>query len=496
MTPSLLHRYGTAAAVCVLLSLNSGCDEPATKLSIPAKPPQSLQVQPDKPAVVTLRPVTSPSVIRTSAEIEDLPPVNDDCGPLLPSPLNAEAAAPQSPDPVPAETSQQQSFDRDTHGAAVATPSTELPSVLHKANEPVPVTSAHRDVDAVPPPAAQTFAAPPNQLDETGILAWGASTPTPELFAVARQADAHVAKGIQFAERGASFTARAEFLQALRLCADALDQQRETTAHRRALSAGLTALDEAKSFLGPAGGVATNLTVGEIMAGHQTPLLKRGDDIAGLTPADAMQRYFTFAQEQLASAGGDLAPAASALYALGKLETLSLPAGAATIGSIQSARAVVYFQAALVIQPQHALAANELGVLLARHGRLRDAKAVLMHSVRIKPESSALHNLAIVHAELGERDHAQQAELQSQQLATQTPSTVGVATAPGVQWVDPSAFASTSQAGGRTSIPPPVLADAPQEQTEEPAEEPVEEEAPRTAFQRLTSWLPWAGLQR
>jgi Flp pilus assembly protein TadD len=339
------------------------------------------------------------------------------------------------------------------------------------------------------------LAAPPNQLDETGILAWGASAPTPELFAIARQADAHIAKGIQLAERGASFTARAEFLQALRLCADALDQQRETTAHRRTLSAGLTALDEAKTFLGPAGGVATNLTVSEIVAGHQTPLLKRGDDIAGLTPADAMQRYFTFAQEQLASAGGDLAPAASAVYALGKLEMLSLPAGAPTIGSIQSARAVVYFQAALVIQPQHALAANELGVLLARHGRLRDAKAVLMHSVRIKPETSALHNLAIVHAELGEAVLAQQAEQQSQQLAGHLPA-AGAATAPGVQWVDPSAFASTSQAGGRSSIPPPALAEAQEEETEQLAEKPAEEEAPRTAFQRLTTWFPWAGSQR
>jgi Flp pilus assembly protein TadD len=496
-----MHQYGTAAAICVLVSLTCGCDQPATQLSIPAPARQSSLKPPEKPAAVTLQPVTRPSVIRASAEIEDLPPVIDNCGPLLPPPLYAEIDAPQSPDPAPAETAHQQPCDTELPGAALQKPSTELPSVLRKTNEPIPATSARRVEDAVAPPAAQTLAAPPNQLDETGILAWGASTPTPELFAVARQADAHVAKGIQLAERGASFTARAEFLQALRLCADVLDQQRETTAHRRALSAGLAALDEAKSFLGPAGGVSTNLTVAEIVAGHHTPLLKRGDDLASLAPADAMQRYFTFAQEQLASAGGDLAPAASALYALGKLEMLSLPAGAATIGSIQSARAVVYFQAALVIQPQYSLAANELGVLLARHGRLRDAKNVLLHSVRIKPESSALHNLAIVHTELGERDHAQQAELQSQQLAAKTQSAAGVATAPGVQWVDPSAFASTSQAGGRSlAIPPPVLTGAPELETEEPAaelaEEPAGEEAPRTAFQRLTNWLPWSGSQR
>jgi tetratricopeptide (TPR) repeat protein len=507
MTPSLVYRYGTAAVISVFLSLASGCDKPATSRSTTAaRRPQALPAQPDKPALATLQPVATSAVIRASAEIEALPPVDDDCGPLLPPPVNAETPPPQTPDLTPAEPVERQSVDTKLQGTTVEKPSPSLPSVLRKTNEPIPATNVLHDESTVlppaaHPPAAQTIAAPPNHLDETGILAWGASTPSPELFAVARQADAHVAKGIQLAERGASFTARAQFLQALRLCADALDQQRETTAHRRALSAGLAALDEAKSFLGPAGGVATSLTVAEIVAGHQTPLLKRADDVTGLTPADAMQRYFTYAQEQLASAGGDLAPAASALYALGKLEMLSLPVGAPTIGSIQSARAVVYFQAALVIQPQHALAANELGVLLARHGRLRDAKAVLQHSVRVNAEPSALRNLAVVHAELGEHSLAQQAEQQSQHLAAQSPAAAGATAATGVQWIDPNAFASTSQVAGRSSsIPPPVLTDATEAETEESADELAEEsaevEAPRTAFQRLTTWLPWAGSQR
>jgi hypothetical protein len=40
------------------------------------------------------------------------------------------------------------------------------------------------------------------------------------------------------------------------------------------------------------------------------------------------------------------------------------------------------------------------------------------------------------------------------------------------------------------------LTDATEAETEESAEEPAEEETPRTAFQRLTTWLPWAGSQR
>ncbi len=207
-----------------------------------------------------------------------------------------------------------------------------------------------------------------------------------------------------------------------------------------------------------------------------------------------MQRYFTFAQEQLASAGGDLAPAAAALYALGKLEMLSLPARAGAIGSIESARAVVYFQAALVVQPQHPLASNELGVLLARHGRLRDAKAVLLHSVSIKPEPSAWHNLAVVHFELGEIDLAQRAEQQSRQSAAQAPAAPGaVASANAVQWIDPTTFARTSQVH-RDSVPALSPAASAQQQPATAAA------SPSTASPRLTAspatWLPWSRSQR
>ena len=204
--------------------------------------------------------------------------------------------------------------------------------------------------------AAAYAVAPKRTLDvevEAAPLA-GPTKSTPELVAIARQADSHITRGLLLAERGAIYSARAEFVQALRLSAAALDSQRNTNAHSRALARGFRALEETKDI---ARAAATTL-----------------DD---QQPAQALQQRLSYAQEQLAAGGGDLQPAASALFALGKLEMTS---ALTKIGSPEAVRAAVYFQAALQVNPRHALAANELGVLLARHGRINEAKAALQYS--------------------------------------------------------------------------------------------------------------------
>jgi hypothetical protein len=147
----------------------------------------------------------------------------------------------------------------------------------------------------------------------------------------------------------------------------------------------------------------------------------------------------------LAAAAGDLQPAATALYALGKLE---ITANSAEIGSLASSRAAVYLQAALIVNPQHAMSANELGVLLAGHGRLEEAKAALLHSVRTAPQAVAWRNLAIVHHRLGEHDLAARAEWESRQGMPN--GSVGMIAhdpaAPLVEWVDPATFAKSTNA--------------------------------------------------
>jgi hypothetical protein len=314
----------------------------------------------------------------------------------------------------------------------------------------------------------------------------GPSNPTPELIAVARQADVHVGRGFRLAERGALFTARAELQRALALAAAALDEQRNTRAHSRALNKGLRALTEAEDFL-----AATRVTgraarmVETIVQSHQTTIL-HGEPSEELHASSAIERYLSYAQEQLAAAAGDLQPAASALYALGKLEM----AAASDIGSLESARAAVYLQAALIVNPQHALAANELGVLFARHGRLVEAKAALSHTLRIASLPAAWRNLSIVHHGLGEVELAGQADREWRETAG-TPSNPGAAAqgTPAVQWVDPATFVQSTQA--RTDAA--VASKASQSPV---AASPLPAEASGKEARGPLSWFPWPGKSR
>jgi hypothetical protein len=319
-------------------------------------------------------------------------------------------------------------------------------------------------------------------LDDRLAPLCGPSDPTPQLIAVARQADSHVGRAQRLAERGALYTARAELRQALALSAAALDEQRNTSAHVRALNNGLRAMSEAEDFLAAVrsmGGTARSIET--IVQSHQTTIL-HGEPLEELAPAHAIERYLSYAQEQLAAAAGDLQPAASALYALGKLEM----SAARDIGSLESARAAVYLQAALIVNPQHALAANELGVLFARHGRLGEAKAALSHTLRIASLPAAWRNLSIVHRGLGEMDQAGQAEQQWQEAANaQSQAGAAIPGAPAVQWVDPATFAQSTQAGN--DLPVSEKANRPAVM---PTTAPADTAAKETA-KSTSSWFPW-----
>ncbi|MDZ4817375.1 MAG: hypothetical protein SGJ20_00205, partial [Planctomycetota bacterium] len=236
-----------------------------------------------------------------------------------------------------------------------------------------------------------------------------------------------------------------EFIEALKLMATAMDNQRNTSAHGQALAAALHAVNEADDFVARGTTIDANLRLADIVSGHQTPVLK-DTDLANVSPTIAQHRYLTFAQEQFANAAADLQPASAALYGLGKLQMI--PERGKTAPDLAAlGRSVVYFQAALVVHPRHALAANELGVVLKRCGRLEDARNLLVHSARISGQPIAWRNLAVVHRELGELDLAQRAEHEAQ-IASARPGAVlhAASAAPAVEWVDPAAFAQAGQA--------------------------------------------------
>jgi hypothetical protein len=359
---------------------------------------------------------------------------------------------------------------------------------------PAPLLVAPADDQPIQPPKTSDFdsayaVAPkrtPNPDDQLAPLS-GASNPTPQLIAAARQADVHVGRGFRLAERGAIFTARAELRQALLLSAAALDEQRTTNAHSRALNNGFRALSEVEDFVAmvrSAGRAAR--TVETIVQSHQTTIL-HGEPTDELDASRAIARYLSYAQEQLAAAAGDLQPAASALYALGKLEM----SAATDIGSLESSRAAVYLQAALIVNPRHALAANELGVLLARHGRLTEAKAALSHTLQLASLPAAWRNLSIVHHGLGEIDLAGQAEREWRQAtANQAQSGGALQGTSAVQWVDPATFAQSTQA----SMDMPAADKANQPAAAAPVA-PADTSGKENA-KGPSSWFSWLGRSR
>jgi hypothetical protein len=397
---------------------------------------------------------------------------------LLEHPIVLPASYPA--EPLPAIDKQDRSTVATIAGAREDTPAPLL--TLPPDDQPArpPETTNFASAYAVAP---KRTANPDDQLAPLS----GPSNPTPELIAAARQADVHVGRGFRLAERGALFTARAELRQALLLSAAALDEQRNTNAHSRALNNGMRALCEAEDFVAivrSAGRAAR--TVETIVQSHHTPVL-HGEPADELDASRAIERYLSYAQEQLAAAAGDLQPAASALYALGKLEI----AAATDIGSLESARAAVYLQAALVVNPRHAVAANELGVLFARHGRLADAKAALSHTLRVASLPAAWRNLSIVHHGLGEIDLAGQAEREWRQAAANQPHAGAAAQGtPAVQWVDPATFTQSTQ----SSMDLPVA-----EKANQPAAAvavvPVHNSEKENA-KGPSSWFSWLGKSR
>ena len=64
-------------------------------------------------------------------------------------------------------------------------------------------------------------------------------------------------------------------------------------------------------------------------------------------------------------------------------------------------KAIVFYQAALMVCPQNFMAANDLGVMFARNGNYDDARKMLEYSLSLNKQSTVWHNLAVVYESLG-----------------------------------------------------------------------------------------------
>jgi tetratricopeptide (TPR) repeat protein len=274
------------------------------------------------------------------------------------------------------------------------------------------------------------------------------------LATVADRVDTMTGRAFVLAEKGALYSAKAEFHQALRAIAQSLGAQSGSKRFSTAMALGLQALDEADDFATYAqNGPVVNVEL--IVDAHQTPLLKPYD-LSNVPPVVAMQRYYTFAQEQLVTACGGAPVAARVFYGLGKLHMV-LGAESATAERLHGPKAMAFHQTALIIDPMNYLAANELGVLLARFGKFPEARTVLEHSVAIRPLPETWQNLTVVHPELGEMQLAAQSEA-NWQYAVQQRQESGSSQLPAqgssmVQWVPPQQF--MGMPGGPPVATPP-----------------------------------------
>lgn len=269
---------------------------------------------------------------------------------------------------------------------------------------------------------------------------------------IAQEADAHTRRGFELAGRGALFSARAEFITALRLVAQGLDAEYRTSLHSEALVGGLAALKEAGDFVLSGSALETQLDKEGIIGGHRTPVLKNAD-LEAMTTLEILQCYFTYAQEQLGLAVGPEMAGSMALRALGRLHTQLADE---RVNPVRAARpkAMTYYQAALLANPANYMASNDLGVLLATSGRYADARSVLEHSLAAGRQAQTLRNLIAVYQQLGDGRLAQRARylLQTQFESAPRPANPRHGQSQ-VAWVPPQAFSRSLSPAGQSPVP-------------------------------------------
>jgi len=317
----------------------------------------------------------------------------------------------------------------------VITPPSTLPTyeIPRVATAPAPRMQA-------PPPAANPSPLVPRK---------SASVNAAELATSRRTADESIRKGFALYARGATYSARAEFMAALRTIAQGLDNQETTSRHSQALIAGLRTIREIEDFYGRGDRIEPALPLAVIIASHQTPVLKDAP-ADGLLPSAAINAYQRFAQMQLTEALGTEALGSMGLFAVGKVQA-GYEKIASSENALNSLRAATYFRAALLVEPNNFLAANDLGVLLAKQGRFEEACEIFQTSVAVAPQPVTWENLAMVHQKLGEGSLAQQAQQEAQlaRYTTKVPSQHNF-----VSWLDVTSFAQMTNTSSGDLNPP------------------------------------------
>jgi tetratricopeptide (TPR) repeat protein len=269
--------------------------------------------------------------------------------------------------------------------------------------------AAGRNVQAIPLQSA-------NNDGQTSWIIEPEVPRIPKIAGLDPQLPPHIERRLSYAfdlaQRGAPYTAEAEFRAVLGLCALEMDAREGGTARREALRQGLVALQEADQFGGDQADWRDAADVRRIAAGHTTPVLANAQ-----RPVDsiqAVQAYYLFAEQRLTAACQGLPGASLAYYGMGR--TIVLPG---TRIAHSSGKAALFQRVALSIAPQNLLAANELGVLLAQHGQLQDAEKIFQQCVATDATPETWRNLAIVYARQGNEQASRSAMAAGEALAAE-----------------------------------------------------------------------------
>jgi len=355
--------------------------------------------------------------------------------PPLPEFLPAEPrrAQPDRPRPALPETTSPQAKREQFQSQSEATARNDHAPLADSPTDDPPRQSAV----AAPRQRPQNRAIKPPQQDPPVAD----NRPDPRMRQVALEAAKHVRRGMALGQQNAFYSARSEFIQALRLIAQALDTREAGRRHGDALAAGLRAIEEANDFIPRGARTEADLKIGMLVESHHTPVL-HGQDVESITALSARQRYYTFAGQQFELAAGGQRAGSMALYGLARVHT-ALAEQAPQRHAAGRSIAVTLHQAALGAASDNYMAANELGVLLAEFGQYQAARDVLHHAAQLSPQAVTWHNLATVHRRMGQTELAHQAGQKAAQLAAgrQLPSN----RAPQVQWVGPHDFSTTTR---------------------------------------------------
>ncbi|MFO7902527.1 MAG: hypothetical protein ACQESR_21845 [Planctomycetota bacterium] len=261
------------------------------------------------------------------------------------------------------------------------------------------------------------------------------------LMVVARRVMVLSREAEDLASRGAYYAARAKMIKSLRIITQALDSRKTGKRHSEALGRAKQAFREVGDFAPRGSLLEAELDVAQIISAHRTTILQ-DVNVEHLTPLAVRQKYLEYAQRQFAEACDGLPIGSYALYGLGRVHAVMARAEIDK-QMLCLPKAVTLHQAALLVDSNNVQAANELGVLLAKFGQLKDARRALRHALSIESRSEIWMNLAAVHQQLGERELAHEARENGTLMASRQDEREQQNRDVGIKWVDPKTFSET-----------------------------------------------------